>query len=294
MKTQHPENNRCPLIAMVCLVLIGCIAGTLMEASAADLFTPVRQQLIKDGLNPRQVALAYQPSPSLQFRIVALTMRIREGRLNYDQFLSPASVAKAQRFLDTYDSAFAKAEEAYHVDPRVIAAILLVETSFGAYTGQTSALAVFSTFALMDQTSYRDKIWIMLPARDRERWGREDFDKKLQDRAKWAYGELHALFEWSDAQGIRPQNFRGSVMGAVGMPQFLPSSLIRYGADGNDDGLIDPYNPYDAIFSVGNYLRANGWCNARTESEKESVVYTYNHSGPYCRTILGVAARLRY
>lgn len=294
MKIPCRKKTLCSLAALVCIVVTSCICGTLMEASAADLYAPVRQRLIQEGFSAKQVAMAYQPPPPAQFKIVAMTLRIREGKLNYDQFLSASSVARAQHFLDSYGSAFRKAEETYRVDPRVIAAILLVETSFGGYTGKTSALAVFSTFALMDQKGYRDKIWSMLSARDRERWGRDAFDKKLMDRSKWAYQELHALFQWSDSQDMKAQNFKGSVMGAVGMPQFLPSSLIRYGADGNGDGRIDLYDPYDAIFSVANYLRGHGWCEARTETEKEDVIYTYNHSHPYCQAVLGVSTRLQF
>jgi len=82
-------------------------------------------------------------------------------------------------------------------------------------------------------------------------------------------------------------------MGAVGWPQFLPSSLIDYGADGNGDGLIDLYNPDDAIFSTANYLRGHGWCEARFPTDQEQVIWAYNHSKPYVRTVLGIADKLR-
>lgn len=81
-------------------------------------------------------------------------------------------------------------------------------------------------------------------------------------------------------------------MGAIGWPQFLPSSLVRWGTDGDRDGRVDLFQPEDAIFSVANYLRAHGWDEVKTEVEKEEVIYTYNHSRPYVGAILGVAAAL--
>ncbi len=152
----------------------------------------------------------------------------------------------------------------------IIAAILLVETHFGSYTGKTPTFAIFSTFAIMDRKANRDKVWNMLPPHERQKWGRDAFDMKLIDRSGWAYKELCALMELRDTHGIRPESLRGSVMGAIGWPQFLPSSLVKYGADGNGDGRIDLYEAEDAIFSTANYLRGHGWCEAKSPSEKGS------------------------
>jgi len=132
----------------------------------------------------------------------------------------------------------------------------------------------------------------MLSPREKARWGREAFDRKLMDRSDWAYREVCALVRLAEDR-VRVESLRGSVMGAVGWPQFLPSSLVRYGADGNRDGRVDLFDPWDACHSVANYLRGYGWCRARTQEEKEKVIYQYNHSRPYVQTILGIADRLR-
>jgi membrane-bound lytic murein transglycosylase B len=145
----------------------------------------------------------------------------------------------------------------------------------------------------MDQKSNRDRIWKLISPQDRERLGREAFDQKLLDRSQWAYKELAALLEWGRSHNVRPETFTGSFMGAVGWPQFLPSSLVEYGVDGNGDGRIDLYNPDDAIFSTANYLRGHGWCEARFPTDQEQVIWTYNHSKPYVRTVLGIAEKLK-
>lgn len=291
----QPLPHRTVCTPIVCLLaIVTCLCAALPGPAAAyDIYAPLKQRLIQDGLRPNVVSLAFQPPPPPQYKIVALTFRIREGKRSYAQFLTPASIAKAQQFLDRHAATFARAESASGVDRRVIAAILLVETRFGSYTGQTPTLAVFSTFAVMDQRENRDKIWSMLTVRDRKRWNRDAFDRKMMDRSKWAYQELSSLLRWADSNGMDVQAYRGSVMGAIGWAQFLPSSLVRYGMDGDQDGVVDLFTAQDAIFSVANYLRGHGWTEARTEAEKERVIYAYNHSRPYCEAVLGIADRLR-
>jgi membrane-bound lytic murein transglycosylase B len=82
-------------------------------------------------------------------------------------------------------------------------------------------------------------------------------------------------------------------MGAIGWPQFLPSSLVKYGVDGDGDGRIDLYSAEDAIFSTANYLRAYGWREARLPADREAVIWNYNHSRAYVRAVLEIAEELR-
>jgi membrane-bound lytic murein transglycosylase B len=261
--------------------------------SAEDIYYGLKQKLVQDGFSRQQVANAFQSAPPPMFKLVAQTMKIREGQANYDHFLAPSEIAAARQFIADHRHCFRRAEAAYGVEPEIIAALLLVETHFGSYTGKTPTLAIFSTFAVMNLKANRDKIWKLLSQQDRQKWTREAFDMKLIDRSGWAYRELSALLELKNTHGIQPGSLKGSVMGAIGWPQFLPSSLVKYGADGNGDGRIDLYNPEDAIFSTANYLRGHGWSEARYPSDKERVIWDYNHSKAYVRIVLGIAERIR-
>ncbi|MFZ2446444.1 MAG: lytic murein transglycosylase [Syntrophobacteraceae bacterium] len=297
--TKNPasKKSRPGFATSAALFFFACMAAILTAGqpawSAEDIYAGVKQKLVAEGFSSRQVGRLFQPAPAPMFKLVASTLRIRESQLNYDQFLAPSEIAKARNFIAGNQSAFRRAERAFGVEPGVIAAILLVETHFGSYTGKTPTLGVFATFALMEQKQNRDRVWKMLAPKDRERWVREAFDRKLLDRSAWAHKELAALLELRAAQNMRVDSFKGSVMGAVGWPQFLPSSLVSYGADGDGDGRIDLYNAEDAIFSTANYLRGHGWCEAKFPSDKEQVIWAYNHSKPYVRTILGIADRLK-
>jgi membrane-bound lytic murein transglycosylase B len=291
--------SSCPLQARkafyVFTLLLLLLGSGVVESSAAaapDVFAPVKQKLVGDGFASSQVTALYQDGVTPLYKTIALTLRMRESKLNYDQFLQPGTIAEAARFLRRNEPLLRQAEAAYGVNRCVIVSILLIETHFGQYTGKVPTFAILSTFALMDRQENRDKVWKHLSPEDRKKWDREEFDRKLLKRADWAYQELCALLELTDGNWRKTTAYKGSVMGAIGLPQFLPSSLNRWGVDGNRDGEKDLFQLEDAVHSVGNYLRAHGWNEAKTRFEKEEVIYTYNHSRPYVNAVLGVAEKL--
>jgi hypothetical protein len=77
---------------------------------------------------------------------------------------------------------------------------------------------------------------------------------------------------------------------AVGPMQFIPSTWRAYAADGNDDGVYDPDNVYDATLAAGTYLCAGGE-DLATDAGEAHAVFRYNHSDGYVRTVLSLAAR---
>ena len=86
---------------------------------------------------------------------------------------------------------------------------------------------------------------------------------------------------------LDPLAMPGSVYGAVGIPQFMPSNLPLYAVDGNKDGKIDLFNPADAIPSVGNYLKRHGW--DKSEAKTRHALKRYNNSTMYANTIMVLA-----
>ena len=81
------------------------------------------------------------------------------------------------------------------------------------------------------------------------------------------------------------QNLGPSSAGAVGWMQFEPSTWARWGIDANGDGVADPDNPTDAIFSAARYLAA---CGGQLDIKR--AVYCYNHATWYVTEVLGLAA----
>jgi cell wall-associated NlpC family hydrolase len=81
------------------------------------------------------------------------------------------------------------------------------------------------------------------------------------------------------------QNLGPSSAGAVGWMQFMPSTWARWGIDANGDGVADPNNPTDAIFSAARYLAG---CGGQFDIAR--AVYCYNHASWYVNEVLGLAS----
>jgi soluble lytic murein transglycosylase-like protein len=77
------------------------------------------------------------------------------------------------------------------------------------------------------------------------------------------------------------RNLSISSAGAVGWMQFLPSTWKRWGVDANGDGVADPYNPVDAIFTAARYLQAAG-----AAKNLPGAIFAYNHAGWYVQSVL--------
>jgi hypothetical protein len=77
------------------------------------------------------------------------------------------------------------------------------------------------------------------------------------------------------------RNVNVSTAGATGWMQFMPASWRTYGVDANEDGRKDPYNPVDAIFAAGRYLKAAG-----AQEDLRKAIFAYNHAGWYVDSVL--------
>jgi membrane-bound lytic murein transglycosylase B len=91
--------------------------------------------------------------------------------------------------------------------------------------------------------------------------------------------------------GVDVKHLKGSYSGAFGIPQFVPTSFMQWGADGDGDGKIDLFSEADAICSVANYLKINGWAHSKASHRR--AIYNYNRSDDYGQAVLGLANKLR-
>jgi murein DD-endopeptidase MepM/ murein hydrolase activator NlpD len=81
------------------------------------------------------------------------------------------------------------------------------------------------------------------------------------------------------------RNMGPSSAGAVGWMQFMPSTWLRWGTDASGDGIADPWDPEDGVFSAARYLAAAG---GRVDLER--AVFAYNHADWYVKDVLDLAA----
>jgi len=153
------------------------------------------------------------------------------------RFVEPKRIRWGVAFWQANASTLSQAEQRYGVPAKIIAGIIGVETIYGRNMGDFRVMDALSTLA---------------------------FDYPVPDkpeRAEMFRGQLAAFITLS-LQGRLDIDTRGSYAGAIGMPQFMPDSIVRYAVDGsgNAGAHIDlANNPADAIMSVGNYLASHGW-----------------------------------
>src|SRR5581483_8045509 len=96
----------------------------------------------------------------------------------------------------------------------------------------------------------------------------------LWQRAGAAYGiPWGVLAAINKVESNFGRNMGPSSAGAIGWMQFMPSTWARWGEDANSDGLADPWNPTDAVYSAARYLAATG---GRTDIRR--AVFAYNHA----------------
>jgi membrane-bound lytic murein transglycosylase B len=157
------------------------------------------------------------------------------------RFIEPIRINGGLRFWRDNQAALQSVSEQYGVPPEIIVSIIGIETLYGRYMGNFRVLDVLTTLAF----DYPDT-----PNRaDRQ----ATFRKNLTD-----------YLVWTRNAGVDPTTLRGSYTGAIGIPQFLPSSIVQYGVSYSGDHPVDLRgNPADAIASVANFLKQQGWETGR-------------------------------
>jgi membrane-bound lytic murein transglycosylase B len=272
-------------------VLVACTAAAAAEEKT-DYFAGLKQRLVADGFAaPAVEGLYARPEVFLEADGVSRFFVHSEAKLNYEQFSSPESVQKAQRYLEENAALLGEAERTYGVDRRVITAILLVESRLGTVAGNRSCLNILSTLAALTDPAIQERFWRIIPSE--RRVSRPLYDERVRKRAEWGYRELKALLRYAERERIDPAAVLGSYAGAVGFAQFMPTSILAYAQDGDGDGSVNLFTHGDAIASIANYLKRHGWQPGQSREKAEKAIHAYNPSVYYVNAILKVADLLK-
>jgi membrane-bound lytic murein transglycosylase B len=154
-----------------------------------------------------------------------------------ERFIEPIRIGAGVRFWNENAALLARAEAEYGVPAEIIVGIIGVETIYGRDTGRFRVVDVLTTLAF----AYPEA-----PNRN--------------DRMQFFRSELEKTLVLARKESIDPFSLLGSFAGAVGMPQFMPSNILKLGVDYDGDGVVDLRNSAaDAIGSVANFLVAHGW-----------------------------------
>jgi membrane-bound lytic murein transglycosylase B len=251
------------------------------------------QQLTSEGFEPGFVqALLDDKRWELSLRVVERNLIYRESKASYAHFLNRRSTTLARDFLEENRVFLQETEGEYGVDKEVIVAILLIESSFGLYPEK---YRIFNALSSLSQANHPEMFRVTLEYLEvsypdvTEDYLRERAERK----SRWAFQELKALLKIGIQEDLDLLEVKGSFAGAFGLPQFIPTSYLRYGADGNGDRIVQLHDRYDAVVSVANYLKAHGWKPKLTKKERMKVLFRYNRSRLYGETVLKCAGKLK-
>ena len=258
---------------------------------------PVFKKLVKrlqmDGLDGRYLQdLFTRQELKLMPKAIAKSLVRKEVNLNYAQFLEKYSLNRTISYLKTHNRILKKMENHFNISAPVVVAILSVETSCGRYMGSFEAVNILVTQALSLEPEIYRQIYDQIPLEERSELDPKEIRKRLRKKSIRAYKELKALLTHVKDQNIDPFTVKGSIEGAIGLPQFLPSNIKRYGFDGNGDGKIDLFQHEDAIASIASYLKAHNWREDNNYQKKKEIIRDYNPSDYYASTVLKLAERL--
>jgi membrane-bound lytic murein transglycosylase B len=222
---------------------------------------------------------------------VYLNLNSRETPKLYSKFLSPESILLSKKFLKENLKTLKTLEKRSHVEKEVVVAILLVESRFGENIGKYRVISTLASMALMDFPEHLQKNYLILQETNPD-LSYEWVEGLARKRAEWAYYQLKCFLNIIRHEKIDPLEVYGSYAGALGMPQFIPSSYLTYAQSekGLENWLL---NKEEAIFSIGNYLNSHGWKQNLPIEKKKKILWYYNHSEPYVETILQLAQKVK-
>jgi membrane-bound lytic murein transglycosylase B len=170
---------------------------------------------------------------SYQQSIIDAISRPYEARPWYEYqplFVTTANAEKGVEFWDSHKATLDRAHKEYGVPPEIIVAIIGVETRYGKNTGHHLVVDALATLAF-----------------------------GYPSRARFFRKQLEEFLLLQREESLDGTGMKGSYAGAIGIPQFIPSSYRDFAVDFDNDGVRDLNNPADAIGSVGNYFKEHGW-----------------------------------
>lgn len=198
-------------------------------AARRDLDPRWVRSMIGQAQNLAVVSRLMQPPPASQ---------PKNWKLYRSRFIDATRIAAGVRFWNENRKTLERAEQEFGVPAEIIVGIIGVETIYGQQMGDFRVIDALATLAFDFPESH----------------------PRAAERSKYFRGELEQFLLFHRAERTSPLKPRGSYAGAWGMPQFMPSSLVRWGVDYDGDKVVDlARSTEDVIGSVASYFKGYGW-----------------------------------
>ena len=223
------------LLLLSVLALLGSGLRAETYARRDDVLAFVQEMHEKHGFDAEHLHGLFRQTKPIAAVIRAIMPpkdpAVRSWQAYRGRFVEPKRIAAGRRFMHAHAAELASAEARFGVPAEIIAAVIGIETIYGRQMGRFGTFAALTTLA---------------------------FD--YPPRAELFRRELEELLLLAREEHRSPLTYTGSYAGALGLPQFLPSSRRRFAIDFNHDGRVDlAASAADAIGSVANFMAEHGW-----------------------------------
>jgi membrane-bound lytic murein transglycosylase B len=229
--------------SVLCALCLGGIASLSAQAPAeqpatrpsfSEWLAGVRADALERGIRPEIVDQALASVEEPEPTVIERDRTQAETVLSLERYIArqlrPAVIRTAREMYTRHRSVLTQVSDRYGVSPRLIVSIWGLESNFGKFTGVRPTIGALATLA---------------------------WDPR---RSAFFRGELLNAMEILDRGDIDVSRMRGSWAGAMGQPQFMPSSYLKWAADFDEDGRSDIWSsPPDVFASIANYMQAHGW-----------------------------------
>ncbi len=231
----------------ICLLVLALVLSAPLSARhkvvpkhpTFDLKRPeivafVNDVVARDQLKKKQVMALLrkgEPQPKIIEAMTRPAEKVTPWWEYHDRFLTEERIADGAQFYIDHRASLERIAGARGIPPEYLVAIMGVETKYGRFVGKYRVLDALMTLA---------------------------FD--YPPRSDYFRGELEQFLLLYSEEHLDPLTVTGSYAGAMGVPQFMPSSYRMFAVDGNGDSKRDLWNDWDDILaSIANYFVEHGW-----------------------------------
>lgn len=271
-----------------------CFAGNPKNGPGTD-WAYAEKKMAAAGLSSDFVSSMKQTYEKRDFeQTLELNLLLFLKKSNYHGTqVSNQAIKDVKKFMGANSQVLKNAERDHGVSKSVVASLLWIESRHGKVLGRFHVPSVYIHLLQADrpavvthlQKSARyfthDKITPRI---------KDEIKKRTARKADWALAELKALEKMHQRDRGLVRKLKGSFAGAFGMSQFIPSSYVHWAVPQKKGEVPDLLRARDAIYSVANYLRDNGWRPGAKATHQKALLH-YNNSTDYANAILELAQK---
>ncbi len=221
------------LVLVISVLFIPSLASAFNDEKFENWLIELKQEAIDRGIRAKTVSRALDDVNFIQ-RVISSDRKQAEFTEGYQEYLSkrvsPWRIEHGQQYMRSHGNDIKAVTSDYGVPPRFIAAIIGIETNYGTFDLTHSLFDVLATLA---------------------------YDSRRGQRFR---KEIFAALEILDQGFANTDQLKSSWAGALGIPQFMPSTYLQFAVDHDRDGRKDIWNHGPDLYaSVANYLAHYGW-----------------------------------